>query len=383
MPFIYLLTLSSFLSITLFEGLVVLGLLYVLYLAYKGRLSFKSLLTKPLLLHALALLASTLLYAPHYLGKAVERSLFFFIYPLADLSKTDQRSLYRLNLLLQMVGIALLPVVAYKYYKTGVPAPLWGGVFEVAMFYFLFSLSSLALFLHRKNYLYLLLFLLFLLVALFSARRSTTVGFFVALLLFLYLARRLISKKLALAVLISLSVSVVPVGLYLVEKDQRFKTLYELLSGRQTLNEETLNALSSLRWQIFKAGVHVVKKDIESLNLLPLLIGHGLNAGERLNPPSPVGGTYESVLILSEFIEKGFVGLFALLWLYISYFKFILKLRVEGWEVLLLPFALYLSLMFVGSFFTFFWDALLPLYFLWFRMVESYYSKAQTLTTIR
>ncbi|RMH07929.1 MAG: hypothetical protein D6699_01135 [Aquificota bacterium] len=379
MHFVYLLTLSSFLSISLFEGLVIIGLFYTLYLALKGKVSFNSILTKPLLLHAFALLLSTTLYAPHYIGKAIERSLFFFVFPLGGVKSVSFNDLYRLNLLLQFVGILLLPVVAYNYYKTGLPAPLWGGVFEVAMFYFLFSLSSLALFFYRKNHLYLLAFLLFLVVALFSARRSTTIGFFVSLFLFLYLVRKSISKRVLTSLLLLVLVSVVPVGAYLVEKDHRFKTLYEILSRRQAITEQTLDTLSSLRWQIFKAGVQVVKKDIENLNLLPLTVGHGLNAGERLNPPSPVGGTYESVFILSEFIEKGFLGLFALLWLYISYFRFVLKLHVEGQEVLFLPFAVYLSLMFVGSFFTGFWDALLPLHFLWFRMVESYYTR----TTIR
>jgi hypothetical protein len=50
-----------------------------------------------------------------------------------------------------MAGVLLIPVVIYKFLKTGQPAPLWGGWFEVGMLYSFFSLSALAMFLYTKR----------------------------------------------------------------------------------------------------------------------------------------------------------------------------------------------------------------------------------------
>ncbi|MCX8060613.1 MAG: hypothetical protein N3C13_05385, partial [Aquificaceae bacterium] len=126
------------------------------------------------------------------------------------------------------------------------------------------------------------------------------------------------------------------------------------------------------RQEIAKAGIEVVRRDFREGNWLPLLIGHGVNSGYYLEPKSPVGGVYESVLLISELIEKGFIGLLFVLWLYWVYLRFLLRFKIsERGDYLLLPLLLALGSHLAGAVFTFFWDALLPLYLIMFRLVES------------
>ncbi|MEJ7555742.1 MAG: hypothetical protein WKI51_01685, partial [Aquificaceae bacterium] len=88
---------------------------------------------------------------------------------------------------------------------------------------------------------------------------------------------------------------------------------------------------------------------------------------------SPVGGVYESIFLLSELIEKGLLGLFAVLWVYYAYFRFLLGFRIEdNVDYLLMPLLLALGSHLVGTVFTFFWDAMLPLYLVLFMVVERF-----------
>jgi len=148
-----------------------------------------------------------------------------------------------------------------------------------------------------------------------------------------------------------------------------------MVLGQKPINDETLNHISSYRWEIAKAGVQVVKKDIQERNWLALAIGHGINSGYYLEPKSPVGGVYESIFLLSELIEKGILGLFAVLWVYYAYFRFLLSFRIrESMDYLLMPLLLALGSHLVGAVFTFFWDAMLPLYLVLFMVVEKFRS---------
>ena len=258
----------------------------------------------------------------------------------------------------------------YKYHYKGTIAPIWGGVFEVSTFYSLFSLSALALFLKTKRLWWLLAFFVFISMVFFSLRRSTILGLVITLLLLVFLLRGVIKLRYMIVIAL-LSISLGAVFSYnFVKKDARFQAFYKVLTGQEKLDNRTLDAISSLRWANLRAGLMVIERDIKEANIVPLLIGHGLKPEERegLYIKSAVG--YESLLFVSEFIEKGLLGLLALLWLYWKYFSFVFRYKLA--DFLLIPFLLTPSVMFVGSLFTGFWDALLPLYFLWFRMIEQY-----------
>lgn len=366
--FVILLTLSSFISITLFEALIVLGL-FSLIIVYWRRKEFpKGVLFPPLLLHALPVLLSTALYAPHLLGKGIERSVFLLLYLGGSEIKIRERFLYRLNLLLVSIGFLLIPVVLYNYKEKGVAAPLWGGIFEVAVFYSLFSLSALALFLKSKRILWLIALLLFLSITFFTLRRSTILGLVLSLFILLFIIRKHVKLKyVSVIILFSLFAGIL-FSYNFVQKDARFQILYKVLIGEAKLDEQALNTISSSRLANLKAALWIIEKDIKEGNIVPLLIGHGIKPEERLEVKWGIG--FESLFIVSEFIEKGFLGLLSILWLYWRYYSFVLKYKVK--DFLVIPLLLMPSVMFIGSIFTFFWDALLPLYLLWFRMIEGY-----------
>lgn len=371
---VYFLTICAFISITFFEALIIIILVYYTFYLLKAKSMPKGILLKPLLLYAIPTLLSTALYMPQHINKGIERSVFMFVYPLGSYVKVSEKFLYTFNRMLLMIGYALMPVVIYKFYRTGEPAPLWGGWFEVSMFYSIFSLSALSLFLKRRRYFYLLTFFLFFCFVLLSTRRSTLLALGITLVIFAFLLRRHLSFKFVAMLSVLLSFMGGSAFYLLVKKDERFSTFYQVITGQKPANDETLNKISSLRWQNFKAGIEVVKKDLQNKNLLPILIGHGINSGFLLEPKSPVGGTYESVIFLSEFIEGGILRLVGILWIFISYYSFIVKYRINQDTVLLSPFLLMPSVVFIGSIFTCFWDALLPLYLIWFRIAEKSYS---------
>ena len=364
------------LSISLFEAFVVFILIYLVYKGFKG-FRCKGKLFLPLALHAFVVLVSTTLFHPSQIGKAIERGVFLLSYCYGGLLRVDERSLYRFNLFLVLFGLALLPLVFYRYSQTGQPAMFWGGWFEVGAFYSIFAVASLSLLFYSKRVYYLLPFLLFVGMVFFTMRRSTMLGLAFALLVFALLVGQKVSKKAFWGILLTLFVGFAVSTAILVQKDIRYKTMYEIVLGQKPINDETLNHISSYRWEIAKAGVQVVGKDIQERNYLALAIGHGINSGYYLEPKSPVGGVYESIFLLSEFIEKGFLGLFAVLWVYYAYFKFLLGFRIkDSVDYLLMPLLLALGSHLVGTVFTFFWDAMLPLYLVLFIVVERFRSSS-------
>ncbi len=367
---IFLISLSAFVSITLFEAFLVILLIYYTLYLLKNRELPKGILFKPLVMYAVPTFLSALFYTPWYINKGIERSFFMFIYPIGGYARRSEKFFYRLNMMLLSIGYILIPVVIYRFYKTGQPAPVWGGWFEVGIFYSIFSLSALSLFIKDKKYVYLVSFFLFVCFVLLSMRRSAILSLVISLFIFAFLMRKHLSFR---SVVISslMLLSMVGFSFYiLIKKDERFSTLYQVITGQKPLNEETLNKISSLRWQNFKAGVEVIKRDLSERNFLPLLIGHGVNPGFELEPKSQISGAYESVLFISVLIENGILGLSGIAYLYTKYYTFVMRFRLSRENIFVVPFLLTPSLIFVGSIFTGFWDALLPLYLVWFRMVE-------------
>ncbi|MCX8163929.1 MAG: hypothetical protein N3D14_00865 [Aquificaceae bacterium] len=325
----------------------------------------------PLLLHAFVVMLSTALYHPSQLGKAVERGPFLLAYVLGGFLKVDKKSLYTFNLLLVFSGLLLMPVVFYKFYKTGQPAMFWGGWFEVGSFYTIFAVASLSLFFYSNRFLYLISFMLFAGIVFFTLRRSTMLGLGFSLLAFALIVGKSKSRKAFFGILLTLLFGFSVSTIILVDKDHRYRALYEVLAQQRSLDEETLNTVSSYRWEIAKKGIEVVSKDIERSNWFNMLVGHGINAGFYLEPRSPVGGIYESILPISEFIEKGLLGFLTVIWVYILYGRFLLSFRIYSKEdYLLMSFLLALGAHLVGAIFTFFWDAMLPLYLILFSLVE-------------
>jgi hypothetical protein len=169
------------------------------------------------------------------LGKGIERSLFLLVYPLGGKERLSYEFLKKFNLFLIMAGVLLIPVVIYKFLKTGEPAPLWGGWFEVGLLYSFFSLSALAMFLYTRRVHYLLLFLLFVGFVFFSMRRSAMLALAITLIFLLYLLRGFVSKKVLAFVFLSFTLAGSLTFGILVEKDPRFAIAWGANNGQKSL----------------------------------------------------------------------------------------------------------------------------------------------------
>jgi len=211
----------------------------------------------------------------------------------------------------------------------------------------------------------------------FSGKRNPMIGLIFAYILYFVIIIRItnVSKKWVYG-LISIFIIITIVGVfYAVEKFPRHKNMViHLIQGKE-LTDQQLNEFSSLRWEIGKKGIEVIKKDIENGNIFPLLIGHGYAAGERLDPSSPAGRSYESIFLISELINIGLIGLIGIMFLMYRFFKFAITVKLSEFnQIVGLPFLVFPAYFLVGGIFSGMWDAILPLYFLMFGIAENYYS---------
>ena len=383
--YILFLVLSAFISISLFEITVVIGLLIVLYDLFKRNIKTGA-LTKPLIIYSTTALFSTAIFNSKLINKGIEQGLFQLIYffNVKDL-KTTKIAL-KINYLFIAISIILIPVIIYKYQKTGLLAPIWGGVFEVGQFYSMFAIISflLALYFFKKEnklvaFLFILLTVLFIGIVFFNHKRTPILGLFIVfyLLIIVLFRNEIINKLLFWVINLFLILSFAGGYWYLSRTDNRFKYLNDILTGKRSFeNEYTLQVISSARYGIMKDAIHIIKTDIENKNFVNLLIGHGINSGSYLpHKYTPKGfGKYESIFLLSEFIEIGLIGVLAELFLIFIAFKKFLQIRITNKKDLYVV-SLFIPLLIhlVGIAFTFFWDALLPLYLLLYRIGEEHF----------
>ncbi|MEZ0322726.1 MAG: hypothetical protein ABWJ98_00220 [Hydrogenothermaceae bacterium] len=375
---LFLVVLSAFVSISVFEIFVGILLMVTLYGLVKRELSLKGVVLKPLSLYSFATLLTTSMYGS--VSKAVEQAIFPFIYLLKDRFYVDYKFFRKLNVLLVFIGLFLAPVALYKYFVLNEYGMLWGGPFEMGMWFSFFALASLSMsFYHFKNksfkkYIYFITFLIFVGLVLLSARRNSIMGFSVVLIFMVFIYRYLLSKKIIVLTALTFFTLSLGFGFYFVNKDSRFKTFYDVLSGNTRLTDETANTIVSGRWRLFNEGLEVIKRDFREGNYFNILFGHGVGCGNRLQPKAFNGSDYESTIFISEFIIRGAVGLFGILWMMGSYFDFLLRISFNSVEdILLAPSLLMIGAIFVGSLFSGFWDALLPLYLLLFGITERFY----------
>lgn len=387
--YILLLTGSIFISISAFEILLVLGLAYTIFILLKNK-NLKGKLSLPIFIYAFDTLLSTFLFNKRFFVKSIEEGIFQLIY-FFNIENTNFKwlrdSLIKLFL---FAGIMLFPVAIYRFLNERKALLLWGSSFETGHFYAIFSIISFLVGIYfykqgkkRLSYLFFLLMVLFSIIVIFSFRRTAFLEFVVGLFLigiFLYKNHLIKVKGLAsiLAFLLFFSMSDYTFMSY---KDYRFKELNKFLKSKEKTNKD-LNIITSSRYAIFLDAVDIIKTDIKEKNWINLLVGHGIRCGSYLphkhDKEWKIYGRerYESIFFISEFIERGLIGLAAILWMLFSVFRFFFKLKVTNIEeslfiVFLVPLILHL----ISITFTFFWDALLPLYFLLFKVGEEYFER--------
>ncbi|WP_456400352.1 hypothetical protein [Persephonella sp.] len=386
--FVYLLIISSFISISLFEVFVVIGILWAGYEFFKER-KFTGNLRFPVLAFSGVSMISTVLFAPKMVSKAIEEGIFQLLYFFRI--DTDKRKFIWIVYLFIGIGFILIPIIVYRFLTEGQPRAVWGSTFEVGQFYAEFTIFLLLfaiVFFREKKYKKLVLtfvgILLFLFILYLTHRRSPILGFLlVSFLLFIVLYKnRIISKKVFIPVNLFILSSAVAGYIYLSLTDVRFQILNDILTGKQEISFHTLNRISSARVVIGTDAINIIKNDIKEGNWANLLIGHGVRSGYYLpHQYSPQNlYKYESVFILSEFIEKGSIGLIAIIAIFFIAFKTFLTVKItDNDDIIALGLFVPLLIHLVGSIFTFFWDALLPMYLLLFKIGEVYFrNKSKT-----
>ncbi len=373
--FVFLL-LSAFISISAFQILVALSLITLLVVSFRDKHRPAGILFSPLVLISIPTFLSTAIFNTNYL-KSVNQSIYSFLYLEKDYVCADNIQFRLINTILIAMGLVTIPVIAYKYIALKRNSPFWGGEFEIGHFYRLFTLAALSLFFYTKKKSYLVLGLLYSAVVFFSTKRSSVLGLIVAVGLLLFFGRRYIERRVLVAILACFLITSSIFVYVCVQKDPRFGTAYNLLSGKEKISDDTLNTITSLRWTLFQEGVRIISHDIEKGNVVNLLIGHGIKYYKKLGLKYTYSA-YESVFVISELIERGVIGLGGIIFFYWRYFSFVFRFRVQGREdFLLLSCLLFPSAHFGGMIFTDFWDAIVPLYLLLFGMVENHVLQRQ------
>ncbi|ACN98485.1 putative membrane protein [Sulfurihydrogenibium azorense Az-Fu1] len=371
---------AAYISISLFTALIVLFLVYEIFKIVKRQLTINGELKLSLFMIITPSLISTAVYGNLKEFTGVLSQTFFNIsYFAKDMFNPTERLFYKVNLTIVIFCTVEAVITVFNYYR-GLEQPIWGGVFEIGIVFSLGSLSAFVMFLLEKDKLkkgvYLILFLIFTFLVFYTGKRNPILGiFFSYVVLFVVLLRFSHVGKKVLYALSGLFFVVVLAGTYVAfEKFPKYKILLEAVFTGKTLSEGELNEFSSARWEIGKKGLEVIRKDFENKNILPILIGHGYNAGARLDPPSPVGRSYESIFLISEFINIGLIGLLGLIFLMYKYFKFVLFTKLQSKDqIVALPFLVFPTYFLVGGIFSGIWDAILPLYFLMFGIAENYF----------
>lgn len=377
-----LLSIASIISISFYEGLVVGGIVY--FLAKRG-FSFQGDLRIPVTGFILSTVIPTLLFFPKMFFKSLNEGLFQIIYFLK--TENSEKTLSKLPFVFVFIGIVGLPVVLYNVAFREKVKLFWGGPFEVASFYTIFAFSSfiLSFYFYCKEkrisnnvILYTILGIVYLSIVIYSARRSYLIGIPIVFILLSWVLMRnkiLAIKHFLLGIILIMLGSVIAYS-YLSTKDIRFQILNRILIGEENINPNTLNAISSARYNILLDGLEIIETDIKERRFLNLLIGHGIRSGLYLpHKRSPQDWQrYESIIFVSELIERGLIGLLSIIAIYFIAFKRFIEVKLEYPEDILLLFGFIpLLIHLIGAIFTFFWDALLPLFLLLFKLSEIAY----------
>ncbi len=362
---------SSLFSITVYEGLIIILLFVTLFFIIKEREIFKGWFLTPIALFSVPHIMSTALFNIKAIYKALEHGLFSFIYLIVPFLKLEYKDFEKLNKIMLFLGYLSLGYIAYNYFYNGKLQVFRGTLFELAIFCSMFAIVSLTMYFYTKNKFYLFLFALFSVLVFATARRSYMIGYLLAIFLTLYIFKGFISKRVSYLIL-AFSLLVTFITTYiLVEKDKRFQYFYEVVTGKRELNKRSFNIITTTRGYKFEHGIKRLQKSWQEGNYIAFIIGHGIEKYDPYLPPP-----YESIFLLSEFVEKGAIGLFGILLFFYRYFRFFFKFSLNRKEdILLVPYLIIPSIHIGATIFNVFWNAILPLYILFLGMVEYFYYK--------
>lgn len=371
------LIITAFLARPLYYGWIGLGILLALLCTFKERRFQGGDLTIPLFLYALPTVISTYYESPEIVGKALVQATFPFLYLLHPYLPLDRHRVERLWKLLIAGGWVILPVVLYHTLGKDIETPhygagIWGGVFRTGILYGLVSIASLFLYFQRRHWFYLLTPSVFFFVILILGRRSVLLGILCCGFSLLYLFRSRISWKGVILIPLVLGAILGMVWVTKLGDDQRFKLVKEYLFEKKKVDEHFWDTISSGRIRYFLAGLRLARSDWEHEQLFPVVFGHGVYAVKKYNPElARLPFYYESTFFLSEYLARGFMGLFGILWIFTMalyrFRQYASRSSPDLYEVFfVLPLLFHLGFVL----FNVFWHIDLPLFLLCFGCFE-------------
>ncbi len=361
----------SFFSITIYEGLIIIWLIFLMIYILKERKFFKGYFTIPILMFSVPQVISTALNNLKFVHKSLEQGLFSFIYFSVPFFRLTYKDLERIHYLILVSGFISYCFLIYNLIEHKKLAVARGSVFEVALFSSIFAIVSFSLYIYKRNKVYLLLFILFSLFVFVPSKRSYMIGYILAIGLLLFLLRHLINKKVFYGIACFVIVVISFTFIYLSGKDIRFRYMYEVLIGKRDLNANVINAITTTRLRKFNKGVERIKKSWREGNYIAFIFGHGIEKAKPYLPPP-----YESIFILQEFIERGIIGLLGILLFFYRYFRLFFKFSIRKKEdILIIPFLIIPAVNIGATIFNVFWNAMLPLYIVFLGIVEYFYNK--------
>ncbi len=374
---LWCLLLTFFVSITIFEAFVVIYLIITFYDILKAK-NLKGILTAPILTYIIPGMISSVLFNISKLNHAIEELVFMLLYLGKNFLKIDYVDVAKkINMYLAFIGIPLTMVGLYNIRKKGYEMLLFGGSFDSGFIFSVLSFSAIGLFLYKKDktrYIFLGLFVLYMIMVILSTKRSDLLGFIAGISVFLSASMKAYPKKVILGIFLASILLLSVGGFFVFRHDPRFDVIVKILKHEHVTTKE-LNTVSSLRYKIMIHAFRVIKKDIKDKNIVAIAIGHGVRSGLKLDPKLGLE-KFESFEGISEYIEKGLIGLIGLVWFYVRALKFSFSIKAKNKEdFLFIPFLSTMVYQLFGSLFTFFWSLYLPLILILFGMAENYYEE--------
>jgi len=148
---LFLTIFSSFFSITIYEGLIIIWLVLTLILIIKERKLFKGYFTAPILLFSIPQIISTALYNFRFVYKSLEQGLFSFIYFSVPFLKLEYKDLERINKLIIYSSFLSAGFLIYNFVEYKKLAMARGQIFEVAIFSSIFAIVSISMYIYNRN----------------------------------------------------------------------------------------------------------------------------------------------------------------------------------------------------------------------------------------
>ena len=314
---------SSFFSISVYEGFLALAVISGIALLFLKRLNpLRGLFSIPLVGHLTTITVSSFLFlrVKEQFRRLLEQDFFSLSY-FATLGLEKIKAIRLVDLFIKLspfLGLVLSIKVLYTYYFDHDIKGFWGGNFVIGNLLALPFFATVYLFLKTENLLLKILLPafggLFLYTAFLPVERSVILGFLAGFTVFGIALFRLYSPKRLIPIF------AIPLigGIFALSQSPKVEVWIKLLNTDHPV-EQKIEGFSSGRILIAKGALQLVEKAIEERDYTRLLIGWGYGPQKQyrnLPPHLQFINEYESFVFLTEFINGGLINVIFLLWFY-------------------------------------------------------------------